>query len=76
MAIFSPWVALKVKITFSGLSTSNNSAASIRQWKAVSSAAREAGWSPRPGELMPLIAQAAARRTCIGFSSVVAAASK
>ena len=76
MAMFRPWVALEVRMTFSGVGTSNSSAASIRQRSIRSAAIRAAGWSPRPGVVMVSIASATAAGTEAGFCSVVAALSK
>ena len=76
MAMFSPWVALKVKTTRSGSGTWKRAAASSRQAKAVSAAAMAGRWPPRPGLARCPTAQAQARATEGGFCSVVAALSR
>ena len=76
MAMFSPWVAFMVNTTRAGSPTPSNSAASLRQAKAVSSARRVASLPPRPGAAMVVTARPMARATASGFSSVVAALSR
>ena len=76
MAMFSAWVALRVKATFSGFFRWYSSARAQRQSKAVSAARTAAGYPPRPGELMVAMASAMAAGTVPGFWKLVAALSK
>ena len=67
MAMFSPWVALKVKTTRSGSSTWNSWAAASRHAKAVSAAAMAGLCPPLPGLARWPTAQAAEAATAAGF---------
>ena len=76
MAMFSPWVALEVSTTPSGSSIWNSRAACSLIRYIRSAAAIPGAWPPRPGLARWVMAQAAARGTAPGFSSVVAALSR